>query len=157
MASVNQWIAGDVTFASANLADNTALASRSSDYYAPCQVSAADVVIDNATNKDKFLTIEALFGSWTPTVNDLVEFYLLYAADGTNYESGSTTFLPTLDRLWRSRRLSTDTSAAVKRVIVHGPILPFKFKVLWRWRGTNATAASGNTMSAATHNDDLNG
>lgn len=157
MANINKWIAGEQAYSSGNLADNTALASRASGYYAICQVSAADVVIDNATNKDKFLTIEALFGSWTPTVNDLVEFYLLYAPDGTNYESGSATFLPTLDRLWRYRRLSTDTTAAAKRVIVHGPILPFAFKVLWRWRGTNATAASGNAFSWQTHNDNLNG
>lgn len=156
MASINKWIASQ-SYSSGNLADNTALASRASGYYNICQVSAADVVIDNATNLDKFLTVEALFGSWTPTTNDVVQLYILYAPDGTNYESGSSSFLPPIDRLWRQRRLSTDTTAAAKRVVLHGPILPFKFKVLWRWNSAaNATASSGNAMSWATHNDNLN-
>jgi len=156
MTAINKWIDGAQTYSSGNLADNTALASRASGYYNICQVSAADVVIDNATNKDKFLTIEALFGSWTPTTNDVVQLYLLYSADGTNYESGSSTFLPPIDRLWRQRRLSTDTTAASKRVLLYGPILPFKCKVLWRWNCTNSTASSGNAMSWLTHNDNLN-
>jgi hypothetical protein len=86
-------------------------------------------------------------------VTDSIELYLLYAFDGTNYESGSTTFLPTADRLWRARMLSTDTTAATKRVMLWGPILPYKAKVLWRWRGTNNTAASGNSMSWKTWNE----
>ena len=150
MAAI-KWIAGAVS--ATNIADNTAMASRAAAYYAVAQVSAADVVIDNATNLDEYLALTIVLGSWTPTVTDSIEAYLLYAPDGTNYESGSTSFLPPADRLWRSRLLSTDTSAAAKRVVMWGPILPFKFKLLWRWRGTNSTASSGNSMVAHTFNE----
>lgn len=145
-----KWVAGS----SGTLADNTAMASRAAAYYAIAQVSAADVVIDNATNLHQYLAVEVVLGSWTPAVTDSIELYLLYSFDGTNYESGSTSFLPTADRLWRARLLSTDTSAAAKRVMMWGPILPYKAKVLWRWRGTNSTAASSNSMGWKTWNED---
>lgn len=150
MAAI-KWVAGAVSGTS--LADNTAMASRAASYYNICQVSAADVVVDNATNLDQYAAVEVVLGSWTPAVTDSIELYLLYAFDGTNYESGSSTFLPPADRLWRSRLLSTDTSAAAKRVMMWGPILPFKFKALWRWRGTNSTASSGNSMTISTFNE----
>jgi len=146
-----KWIAGGVV--NTLLADNTAMATRAAGYYAISQVSAADVVIDNAANLDEYLAVAIVLGSWTPTVTDSIELYLVYAPDGTNYESGSTSFLPTADRLWRSRLLSTDTTAAAKRVLLWGPILPYKAKILWRWRGTNATASSGNSMTASTFNE----
>lgn len=157
MASTLKHIAGAQTYSSGNLADNTALASRANGYYNICQVSAADVVIDNATNKDLFLTVTAEFGSWTPTVNDYFELYALYAPDGSNYESGSSSYLPTATHLWGYAGLSTGTSAAAKRVIIRRPILPFKLKLLWRWMGTNNTASSSNLMTWQTHNLDLNG
>jgi hypothetical protein len=53
-----EWIAG----ASGSLADNTAMASRALSYYAVAQVSAADVVIDNATNLDQYLAVEVVLG-----------------------------------------------------------------------------------------------
>lgn len=149
-----KWVAGAQAFSSGNLADNTAMASRSASYYNICQVSAADVVIDNATNKDEYLSVTIVLGSWTPAVTDMIELYTLYAPDGTNYESGSSSFLPPLDRRWAQGLLSTDTTAAAKRLVLTGRILPFKTKLLWRWRGTNATASSGNTMSWQTHNFD---
>lgn len=151
MAAI-EWIAGNVV--GTTVADNTAMASRAAGYYNIAQVSGADMAaIDNATNLDEYLALTILLGSWTPAVTDSIEAYLLYAPDGTNYESGSSSFLPPADRLWRSRLLSTDTSAAAKRVVMWGPILPFKFKVLWRWRGTNSTASSGNSMVAHTFNE----
>jgi hypothetical protein len=149
-----KWIAGAQAFSSGNLADNTAMASRANGYYAIAQVSAADVVIDNAANRDLFLAITINLGSWTPTVTDYIELYLLYAADGTNYETGSTTYLPPADSLWGFRDLSTNTTAAAKRVTLWRPIRPFRTKVLWRWMGTNNTAASANSMSWQTFNTD---
>ena len=156
MASIAQWVAGDQAFSSGNLADNTAMASRSSGYYNIAQVSGSDVVIDNATNLDQFLAITVVLGSWTPTVTDYLELYTLYAPDGTNYESGSSSYLPEMDRIWHSKSLSTDTSAAAKRFMLWRPIRPFKTKILWRWMATNATAASGNSMSWQTFNINLN-
>lgn len=157
MAAIAKWVAGAQAYSSANLADNTAMASRSAGYYNICQVSASDVVIDNATNKDMYLAVEVLLGSWTPAVSDVLELYTCYSLDGTNYESGSASYLAEADRLWKTKMLSSDTSAAGKRFVVFGEILPFKLKLLWRWMGTNATAASGNTMSWATTNINLNG
>lgn len=157
MTAIAKWNAGSQAYSSANLADATAMASRSSGYYNICQVSGSDVVIDNATNKDIYLAIEIALGSWTPTVADTIELYTLYSLDGTNYESGSASYLPEPDRLWKVKQLSTDTNAAAKIVSVFGEIWPFKFKLLWRWMGTNATAASGNKMSWQTTNINLNG
>ena len=150
MAAI-KWIAGSVSGTS--LADNTAMASRAAAYYNICQVSAADVVIDNATNLDQYMAVEIVLGSWTPTVTDSIELYVLYTRDGTNYDSGSSSFLPPGNKLWRATLLSTDTSAAAKRFVLWGAILPMKFKVLWRWRGTNSTAASGNSMTVNTYNE----
>ena len=152
--AANKWVAGAQAYSSGNLADNTALASRANGYYNICQVSAADVVIDNATNKDMFLAITAQFGSWTPTVNDYLELYTVYAPDGTNYESGSSSYLPEADRVWMSKTLSTDTAAAAKRFMLWRPIRPFKTKILWRWMATNNTAASSNLMTWQTFNID---
>lgn len=156
MASLLRWEAPSA-YSGGNLADATAMASRANGYKAIAQVSAADVVIGNDSNKHKYLTIEASLGSWTPAVTDYLELYLLYAYDGTNYETGSTSFYPPADRLWRTIRLSTDTSAAAKRFGATGLILPFKTKVLWRWMGTNSTAPSGSTLSYQTFGDNLNG
>lgn len=157
MSSVLKWKAGAQVYSSGNLADNTALASRSSGYFNRCQVGGSDVVIGNDVALDKYLAVTIELGSWTPTVNDMIELYALYAPDGTNYESGSSSYLPTPDRLFASAGLSTDTSAAAKRIVLFGEIKPFKTKILWRWRGTNATAASSNLMTWQTFNDDLNG
>lgn len=157
MASISKWVAGAQAYSATNLADNTAMASRSASYYNICQVSAADVVIDNATNNDLYLGIIIVLGSWTPAVTDTIELYTAYAADGTNYETASSSYLPEADRLWKTKILSSDTSAAAKRLFVFGEILPFKLKMLWRWRGTNATASSGNSMSWLTTNINLNG
>lgn len=157
MSNVAKWIAGAQAYSSGNLADNTAMASRSAGYYSPCQVSAADVVIDNATNLDTWLAVTINLGSWTPAVTDVLSLYTLYAPDGTNYETGSTSYLPTADHLWNTALLSTGTSAAAKRLVVWGPILPFKLKMLWYWGGANATAASSNTMTWQTFNTNLNG
>lgn len=156
MSNIGKWIASQA-YSSGNLADNTALASRSTGYYNICQVSAADVVIDNATNLDLFLTVTIELGSWTPTVNDYIELYRLYAPDGTNYETGSSSYLPTADKLWAYSALSTGTSAAAKRIVLTRPLMPFKTKLLWRWGGTNNTASSSNLMTWQTHNLDLNG
>lgn len=157
MTATAKWIAGAQVYSAGNLADNTALASKASGTYGMCQVSGSDVVIDNATNKDVYLGVEIVLGSWTPTLADVLELYTCYSLDGTNFESGSGSYLPEQDRIWRSKVLSSDTSAAGKLFVVFGEILPLKFKMLWRWRGTNATASSGNAMSWATTNINLNG
>lgn len=152
--AANKWVAGAQAYSSGNLADNTAMASRANGYYNICQVSAADVVIDNAANKDMFLAVTAEFGSWTPAVTDYFELYALYAPDGTNYETGSSSYLPVPGRLWASEGLSTGTTAAAKRVVLWRPIRPFKTKILWRWMGTNNTASSANLMTWQTFNID---
>jgi len=154
MANVSKWIAGQTL---ANLADNTALASRLSGYYNICQVSSSDVVIDNATNLDLYLGVWIEMGSWTPAVTDYLELYTCYSGDGTNYESGSSSYLPTPDRLWKVVQLSTDTSASAKKALAFGEILPLKTKILWRWKATNSTAASSNTFKWFTTNINLNG
>jgi len=157
MANIAKWIAGAQAFSSGNLADNTAMASRALGYFNICQVAAADVVIDNATNLDQFLAVTISLGSWTPTITDWLELYTCYAPDGTNYETGSSTYLPEPDRIWQAKELSTNTTAGAKLFTVIGEIRPFKFKLVWRWQATNSTAASANLMTWQTFNTNLNG
>jgi hypothetical protein len=153
MANITEWFASGN---SGTLADNTAMASRASGYYNIAQVSAADVVIANQTNLDMFLAVEIVLGSWTPTVADYLDLYTLYAYDGTNYESGSSSYLPEPDRCWAYKQLSTNTTAAAKRFVLWRPIRPMALKLLWRWGATNSTAATGNSMNWKTFNTNLN-
>ncbi len=157
MSNIAKWIAGAQAYSAGNLADNTAMASRANNYFNTCQVSAADVVIDNATNKDLFMMVTILLGSWTPVATDILELYLLPSTDGTNYDTGSSSYLPTPDHLWQVLQLSTDTTGAAKQVTAIAQIPPTKFKMLWHWLATNSSASSGNSMSWLTFNTDLNG
>ena len=155
MANLLRWEAPS-TYSGGNLADATAMASRATGYYSPAQVSAADVVIDNAANKHKYLTIEASLASIAFVLTDYMNFYLLYAYDGTNYESGSTTLLPTADHLWRRTGFGAAATSA-RRFGVTGLILPYKFKVLWETKIAATLAGSGSTLSYQTFGDNLNG
>lgn len=80
--------------------------------------------IDNATNKDLYLSVEALYQYATaPTAAKTVSLYLLYSFDGTNYEEvHARTLIASLSP-------AADT-AAHRRVLVAGrQLLPFSFKL----------------------------
>jgi hypothetical protein len=141
-----------------SLADATAMASRADGYYNTAQVAATDVVIDNSTNLNMMMDVLINLGAATWTTTGWLELYLLLAADGTNYDSGSSTYLPSSNNLVASLQISTDTTSAAKQITARGIILPpGKAKILWRTKAGVTLAASGSTMGYYTYTPNLNG
>jgi len=108
--------------------------------------------IDNATNKDRMLDLEL---AWTcstaSTAGYVVEVYILYAMDGTNYEDGGTSADPAKN----PTRLFVDDggTGAQRQTRLQIPLSPFKFKILLKSElDQNATAVA---LLAYTHNDDI--
>jgi hypothetical protein len=147
--------------AQTSVADNTALASRANGYYAPAQVSSADVVIDNSTTLHLFMDLELELGAAAWAVGGFFEIYLVEALDGTTYDTGSTTVLPAADNLvaaigthGNASALSSQAIQISRNLIV---IPPAKFKLLWRNQSGVTTAATGNAMRYRLHSLNLNG
>jgi len=109
--------------------------------------------IDNATNKDRWLTCEL---TWTCTVastaGKAVELYVLYAVDGTNYEDGDAT--PTDPAKGMAAAFFDDGgTGAQKQTVVSIPIMPFKFKLLLKSElDQNATSV---TLLAYSHDEEI--
>ncbi|MEA3226024.1 MAG: hypothetical protein U9Q07_08745 [Planctomycetota bacterium] len=84
--------------------------------------------IDNETNLDQFAAIElTMTPGVAPTAGKVVELYILYAIDGTNYEQGGTSDDPARgpDAVFPAEA-STSAQATTK----HVRLRPFKFKLL---------------------------
>lgn len=147
--------------AQVSLADNTALASRANAYFAVAQVSAADVVIDNSTDKHLFMQLELELGAAAWAVGGFFAFYLLEALDGTNYDTGSATILPAADNLLCTIGTHGNATALssqaiqISRSLIRIP--PAKFKLLWENRSGVTTAASGNALRYSLFSLNLNG
>ena len=103
--------------------------------------------INNATNKDLYLSLEALYQYATaPTASKNVDFYILYAFDGTNYEEASAA------RIIATLSPAADT-AAHRRVLVESLLLlPFPFKLHVLNKDTEQTITL--TLDARTHNEE---
>ena len=80
--------------------------------------------IDNATNKDLYLSVEALYQYATaPTAAKTVALYLLYSFDGTNYEEVHAR------ALIASLSPAADTDAHRRVLVASRQLLPFAFKL----------------------------
>jgi hypothetical protein len=104
--------------------------------------------IDNATNKDRYLTIEAVWSyASAPTAAKTLRLFIEYAVDGTNYETAS----PTQGQI---ANWSPPASTSAQRLVIVRSrlILPSKFKI----RCTNVDTGQTVTMTlnAYTHNDE---
>jgi hypothetical protein len=155
MTSLLKWTAYNTVV---NLGDNTCLAARVDGYYNICQVAAADVVIDNGTNLNMMMDVLINLGAATWTTTGWLELYLLLATDGINYDSGSSTYLPSSGNLVASLQISTDTTSAAKQLTARGIILPpGKAKMLFRTKAGVTLASSGNSMGYYTYTPNLNG
>lgn len=139
----------DDSFSSANLMDNTAMASRATAYFNTCQVGGADVEIDNSTGLDTHMSVQITLGSATWVIAGFLELYLMDSLDGTNYPTpAGTTRLMTSSFLWSSSQVSVNTTAAALVLpSITGIIPPFKFKMQWNWNGGVTTASSGNSAA----------
>jgi len=86
--------------------------------------------IDNTANKDRWATLELTFTcSTAATARKVVEAYLIYATDGTNYEDGDGT--PTDPAkspagVFVNRNVTTQQKTTITGI----PLEPLKFKLL---------------------------
>lgn len=103
--------------------------------------------IDNAINKDGYLSVEALYSyASAPTAAKSVQVYLLYSFDGTNYEEVSSRSLVT------QFSPAADTSAHRRAIIANLRLLPFAFKLHVINVDTAQTITL--TLDARTHNEE---
>ena len=108
--------------------------------------------IDNETNLDRYLSLELTWTCGTAaSENDVVEAYLLYAIDGTNYEDGGTSVDPKKTPI--TFFVDDGGTGVQKQTAVGISIKPFKFKVLLKSElDQNAASVA---LDAETHNEDI--
>lgn len=131
--SVYGWSAPS-TYTSALTTDLNALANNA--------LSAASAAIDNTADRYDAIDVEIALASLTPTGSPVVNVWIAYSTDGTNYDDGSVSEMQLL------AVLPLSTSASAKRVS-RGPFLlrPLKFKLYAENKAGPALAASGNVLS----------
>lgn len=109
--------------------------------------------IDNSTNKDKYLSVDLAFtcGS-APTANTIVELYILYSINGTDYEDGGVSVDP--KKLYACQPFAARAVTTEQRgTRVNIPIAPFKFKILLKSDlNQNISLA---TLLAFTHDNEI--
>jgi hypothetical protein len=86
-----------------------------------------------------------------PVVDTLVDLYLVRAADGTNYEDGSATVVPTPDSFVGSWPMRAVTTAQI-RVIRDIPIPAGLYKAIVQNNTAQAFPATGTTVTLREHN-----
>lgn len=110
--------------------------------------------IDNATNKDQWCDISAAFScTSSPTDGTELEVYILYAADGTNYQDGDAS--PTDPKggyvgSFVARNLTTTQRPAPIQV----RLKPFKFKVLVKSELDQNITNTSLTVELRTYNEE---
>ena len=101
-----------------------------------------------------------LLGDWelvvtfavAPTVDTLIDLYLVRSIDGTNYEDGSATVRPAATAYAGSFQVRAVTTAQ-PLAIPDVPLPPGLFKAIIYNNGTGqAFAATGNTLKVRPHN-----
>jgi hypothetical protein len=108
--------------------------------------------IDNDSNLDRFMDVELV---WTCSVasnpSTIMELYILYSVDGTNYEDGSDSVDPFKPP---AGTFIDDGGTGAQRQIIHGiPITPHKFKLLLKSELNQD--ASSVTLRAYTYNEEV--
>ena len=116
--------------------------------------SAVGTVIDNSANLDQWGGLEISLASLTPTAGAYLQLFLTQAIDGTNYEDPPSATNPGYHM--SVAIVSLATGAATKRIVIpFFRLPPTKFKpVLLNGAGV-AFAASGNTVTLYTDNDEI--
>ena len=134
----------------------TAGTSRTSGISAASLAAGANLLgsaIDNSTNLDAYLSVDL---AWTcsvaATADKVIELYILYAIDGTNYEDGDA--VPTDPKKPLTAVFADDGGTGAQRQArVNIPLAPYKFKILLK--SELDQAASSVTLLAYTHNTDI--
>lgn len=107
--------------------------------------------IDNAAHKDRFATLDVLLGfTVAPSAGKTMEVYLLYAADGTNYEDGSAAVDPPANPVgvFPVRNVTGNQRMSLCGV----PLEPFRFKILCKSELDQTATA---TVLCYTHNEEV--
>lgn len=97
-----------------------------------------------------YADFELVIASFTPGTNPVVELYLLRSVDGTNYEDGGGSVVPSQDAYVGAFQIASGTGA--KRAVLRDVALP---PGLWKAVIKNVTGAalpaSGNTLKVRPH------
>jgi hypothetical protein len=104
--------------------------------------------LDNATDKYEFISLKLDLGSLTPTGSPSVQCYIVYAMDGTNFDTVSAASAELLCTF----SMSTATTAKIMSR-PNRPIAPFKFQLFLVNNTGPALASSGNALSYSRHNE----
>lgn len=156
MSNIARWIAG-------TLAPNwTAAFGTEINSLAAADVAVSSIVIDNATALDELFEISFSLTGTTPTTGvSYLTFYLLALnQDGTTYGDGTVSgaVLPGSNYQIASVQVPLGKTSAVLTGHTDKLDLPRGSFVLAVANNTgNALAASGNTISYRTTNENLNG
>lgn len=114
--------------------------------------SNAGTAIDNATNNDTYGLLELNFTYGTaPSAGAYLSIYMIPSGDGTNYSDGSSSVDPGADT-WLLNVPARAVNTAQLKVTKPFPLPPGKFKFICVNNGSQALAASGNTVELFTAN-----
>lgn len=93
---------------------------------------------------------ELVIASYTPGSNPVVELYLIRSVDGTNFENGGGSVVPSQDAYVGAFQIATGTGA--KRAVLRDvPLPPGLWKAVVRNVTGGAFPASGNTLKVRPH------
>lgn len=117
--------------------------------------SAVGSAFDNTTNSDQYAAADIVLASLNPTAGAYLALFLVQSLDGTNYEDPATTSTnPGYHQLVAT--VSVTTGSAAKRIMT--PVFripPGKWKLVLKNATGVALAASGNTVTLYTDNDEV--
>ena len=117
--------------------------------------TVAGAEVDNSTNLDQYgiLELNVTFGT-APTVGNTCDVYMVKALDGTNYEDGSSTALPSGACLVGAIDMLAGT-AAMRRTSGIFTVPPTKIKFLLKNNSGQAFPGSNSTVLFYTFNDEI--
>lgn len=116
--------------------------------------SAVGTEIDNGTNLDQYGKVEIVLGSLASVAGGTLTLYMVTAPGGTNYEDGSATVDPGAHTIVAV--MGVNAATAAKRIMSPVfPMQPGKSKFILRQDLGVAFAATGNTVTLYTSNDEL--
>jgi hypothetical protein len=145
MATTFKWVAALLSRGNVLTTELNALANGGFTVVGPA--------FDNSVNLDEWMGVEVNLASLTPTAGAYVQIFIVISMDGTNYEDAPSSTNPGSMQLVAT--ISVSTGAGTKRVSTKDlfRIPPGKFKFVLKNQTGVALAATGNTVTAYTTNE----
>lgn len=136
--------------------DRGTLLSTEMNAIADGSYSAAGTALDNATNLD-LMAVAQLDVDFVlaPNAYGVVELYMLKAIDGTNYEDGSASIIPSPGALVGLFTVAA-TTAAQRLMTPPFDLVPCPVKFMIRNSTGQAFPATGTTVKVRTFNRTIN-